>query len=66
MTMTSPSLSVTGVKADHARRAVKWLRKRSILAFYRKEDRSLNILETKFGPDMTYEAMDRALKETVR
>lgn len=61
---TGPSLSITGVCAPHARKAIKWLRNRNMLAFYRRADKSLNILVTKHGKEQSYEAMSKALAET--
>lgn len=60
----SPALSVTGVTKAHATRAVKWLRHRSYLGFYRKADKSLNMFATKHGNDHAYKAMNDALEAT--
>jgi len=62
--MTGPALSVTGVTSAHARRAVKWLKDRSLLAFYHKGE--LRAFEFKHGPDWTYDVLHRALRETCR
>lgn len=59
-----PALSVTGVGKAHARRAIRWLRDRSLLAFYRDEDRSLNAFEFKHGREWTYRVLDDALAAT--
>lgn len=56
--------SVLGVTKTHAKRAITYLRRRSILAFYRAEDKSLNAWELKSGRDATYAALNNALKET--
>lgn len=58
------ALSVTGVTRAHAERAVKWMKDRSLLAFYRAADKSLNAFEFKHGRDWTYDAMNRALDAT--
>ncbi|AKF13292.1 hypothetical protein PHIN3_27 [Sinorhizobium phage phiN3] len=58
------ALSVTGVTKSHATRAIKWLRDRSLLAFYRKEDKSLNAFEFKHGREWTYKALNDALEAT--
>jgi hypothetical protein len=42
-------------------RARKWLRNRSMLAFYRADDKSLNAFVTKYGAEL-----DGALKESVK
>jgi hypothetical protein len=59
-----PALGVTGVNKAHALRAVKWLRNRSLLSFYRPEDKSLNAFEFKYGSQWTYNALNKALEET--
>jgi hypothetical protein len=59
-----PALSVTGVKAAHAKRAIQWLKDRSYLAFYREADSSLNALEYPKGRDWTYEMLHDAIDET--
>ena len=59
-----PDYSVVGVTKTHARRAIAWLRDRSILAFYRAEDRSLNTWRLKAGSDATYQALHDALDAT--
>lgn len=66
MTDTGPALSVTGVTASHASRAIKWMRARSMLAFYRREDKSLNAFEFKYGKEWTYAKLHEALDETRR
>ena len=63
-TKYGPALSVTGVTKSHARRAITWLRNRSILAFYGEADKSLNTFPTKFGPERDYKAMHDALEAT--
>lgn len=60
----APFLSVTGLRKDHALRAKKWLRDRSILAFYSAADKSLNAPETNHGKAWTYEAMHEAIDAT--
>lgn len=62
--MNSPALSVTGVSKGHAKRAIRWMQDRGLLAFYRPQDRSLNAFEFKQGRDWTYEAMRKALEAT--
>jgi hypothetical protein len=57
-------LSRLGVTKTHAARAVRWLRNRGLVAFYRAADRSLNTWETKKGREWTYQTLDRALDET--
>lgn len=59
-----PPLSVLGVNKAHAMKAVRWLRARSILAFYRAADRSLNAWVIKSGSDATYKVMNDALEAT--
>lgn len=59
-----PALSVVGVGKTHAKRAIAYLRRRSILAFYRAEDKSLNTWELKTGRESTYAALEKAIKET--
>lgn len=59
-----PVCSVTGVTKADAKRAIKWLRDRSLLSFYRKEDKSLNAFQYKHGSEWTYNALHTALKET--
>ena len=56
-----PAISVTGVRKAHAMRARKWLRNRSMLAFYRADDKSLNAFVTKYGAEQT----DRALRDAL-
>ena len=60
----SPALSVTGVKKAHAKRAIKWMKDRSLLAFYRDADQSLNAFEFKYGREWTYKVMNDALEAT--
>jgi hypothetical protein len=57
-------LSRLGVTKTHATRAVRWLRDRGLIAFYRASDRSLNTWETKNGREWTYRTLERALDET--
>lgn len=61
---TEPALSVTGVTKAHAMRAVRYLRARSMLAFHRAADKSLNAFVTKHGEEQTYQAMRDALAAT--
>lgn len=61
-----PALSVLGVTKAHATRAVRWMRDRSMLAFYRERDKSLNAFEFRQGSEFTYEVMKKALEETKR
>lgn len=63
---TGPAISVTGVTKAHAMRAVKWLRARNMLAFYRAADRSLNALVTKHGPEQTERSLRDAYAATAR
>jgi hypothetical protein len=60
----APALAVTGLTKAHAIRAIRYLRNRSMLAFYRKDDKSLNAFVTKFGEDQTYRAMNEAVAAT--
>lgn len=62
--MTNPAFSVTGVTKAHAKRALRWLRDRSLAAFYRPEDKSINAFEFKNGRDWTYDALYRAVEAT--
>ena len=65
--LTSPvALSVTGVTKAHAKRAVRWMRDRSLSAFYRPADKSLAAFEFKDGRDWTYDTLHTALKETAK
>lgn len=59
-----PTLSVVGVSKTHARRAIVWLRARSLLAFYDKNEIALKALEFKHGREWTYRMMHNALRET--
>lgn len=59
-----PAISVTGVTEAHAKRAMRWLRKRNHLAFYRRADKSLNALVTKLGEDNTEKILRQAIDET--
>lgn len=63
-TTNSPALSVLGVSKSHAQRAIRYMSKRSLGAFYRPEDKSLNCFEFKHGRDWTYKAMEDALEAT--
>jgi hypothetical protein len=58
------TLSLLGVTKTDAKRAIRWLHNRGLLAFYRAEDKSLNTWETKHGRDQTYAWMEKALTET--
>jgi hypothetical protein len=60
----SPALSVLGVDRAHAKRAMRWLEKRSLLSFYRPVDNSLNAFEFRQGRDWTYAVLHKALAET--
>jgi len=65
MSTTPFPLSVTGVKKTHGTKAVKWLRDRSLLAWYDAKGKELRAWEfTKYGPEWTYKALHRALEET--
>lgn len=57
-----PIVSVTGVTKAHAEKAIVHLRKRSLLAFYRKDDKSLNAFEFKEGYDWTDRVLRMALE----
>lgn len=59
-----PALSVTGVSKTHGTRAVAWMRRHNLPAFYNASDKSLNAIEFKFGRDWTYEKLEEALRET--
>lgn len=61
-----PAVSVTGVTKAHAMRAIRWLRARNMLAFYRSADRSLNALVTKFGQEQTERALRDAYTATAK
>ena len=65
-TSTGPALSVTGITQAHAKRAIKWMRDRNMLAFYNAKDGSLNAFEFRGGPEWTYRAMNDAIKATRR
>ena len=58
----SPALSVTGVSKSHAARAIRWLRARSLLAFYRTGE--LCAFEFKYGREWTYNVLHKALDAT--
>lgn len=59
------ALSVTGVKKTHGLKAVRWLRKRSLLSWYDEKTKELRAWEyTKYGPEYTYNALHKALEET--
>lgn len=62
--MSDLPLSLTGVTKRHGLKAVKWLRRHSILAFYRAEDKSINAFQTKHGKEWTYAILERAYRET--
>ena len=64
MTEQSLPLSVLGVTKAHAAKAVRWLRARSVLSFYRAEDKSLNAWVLKTGREATYAIMNKALEAT--
>lgn len=55
------ALSVTGVSRTTAVRAIKWLKDRSVPAFYRASDRSLCTFQLKGGNERTYETLYRAI-----
>lgn len=59
-----PALSVLGVSAPHARRAVKWLAARSLAAFYRPQDRSLRAFSIKAGDAATVDMLHAAVDAT--
>lgn len=61
-----PSLSIVGVSKTHAVKAIRRLRKGSVLAFYRPADKSLNVFPSKFGRHRDYEIMREALDATRR
>lgn len=62
---THDILFVSAKNKAHALRAKKWLRDRSLLAFYSSENKSLNAYEfTKHGKDWTLNALTKALEET--
>lgn len=61
---TGPALAITGINKAHALRAITWLRNRNMLAFYRKQDKSLNAFVTKHGEGQTYRAMHDAISAT--
>lgn len=63
---SAPALSVVGVTKVHAKRAIKWLRDRNYLAFYRAADHSLNAFKYPQGDEWTYDLLHRAIKETRR
>ncbi len=58
------ALSVTGVTKTHARRAIRYMAARSMAAFYRAADKSLNAFEFKHGRAWTYQTMHNALDAT--
>lgn len=49
----------------HARRAIKWLRDRSILAKWSPATNVLSVHVTKHGEEWTRKAMDEALEATL-
>lgn len=55
---------VKGFSKAQAKRAINWLRARSLLAFYQIEDKSLRVYITKDGRSATYGAMWRAIDAT--
>lgn len=61
---SGPALSVTGVTGTHARRAIKWLEKRSLCAWFDPIDHSLNAFEFKHGRAWTDNVLRKALAET--
>lgn len=61
-----PAVSVTGVTKAHAMRAIRWLRARNMLAFYRAADKSLNAIVTKFGAEQTERALRDAYVATAK
>lgn len=63
-TQYGPALSVLGVTKGHAKRAQKWLKDRSYLAFYNSSDKSLNALEYPKGREWTYQLLNNALEAT--
>lgn len=63
-TRAGPALSVTGVNKAWAGRAIKWMRDRSLLAYYNPRDKSLNAFEFKQGAAWTDNVMRKALDST--
>lgn len=59
-----PDLSVPGVAREHGARAARWLRNRSILAYYHGGEESLRAPVTVNGRQWTCDAMDKALAAT--
>ena len=64
MFVNEPALSIVGVTKTHATKAIRRLRKGSVLAFYRVADKSLNVFPSKFGRERDYEIMREALDAT--
>lgn len=59
-----PAISVLGVTKAHATRAIRHLRRGSVLAFYRAADKSVNVFPSKFGKDRDYEVLSAAIDAT--
>lgn len=57
----SEVVSVTGVTKTRAKKAIAILRKRSLLAFYRDADKSLNAFVFKDGKEWTDRVLRMAL-----
>ena len=62
--LQEPFVSVLGVTRSHAKRAVRWLRARSILSIYSASERSLRAPVTKHGRDWTYDILNKAIEAT--
>lgn len=64
--MEAPHITIPGIAKAHAVRAIRYLRIRGMLAFYRKNDKSLNVMITKFGLDQTTAIASYAMAVTKR
>jgi len=61
---TTKPLTVPNINPYHADRAIKWLKDRSLPAYYRPNSNELCAFEFKQGREYTYDALYEALKET--
>ena len=61
-----PAISIVGITKTHAQRAIRRLRRGSVLAFYRPADKSVNVFPSKFGKERDYEVLSAAIDATRR
>jgi hypothetical protein len=59
-----PPESILGVTKKHAHAAIQLGRRRSFIAFYRAQDKSINAFVTKEGRDATRKALESLLEDT--